>query len=97
MTNGSTAKEIKLLLSEKGAIKTSTAQRLTLEIMTQIYEKVEYIDGDMKRLEEKIQKVENASIVLWVQKNPKTSLFLFTLYILYSVDIQQYILKALGI
>ncbi len=110
MANGQTIHEIQKLLSEKGAIKTQTALRLSLELQAQIYQKQVEQDEKIRMLEEKINGVrtelqgqvdivKGASIVLWVQRNPKFAAFLLTLYVVLAatVDVRTLLAKALGV
>ena len=99
MTNGETAKEVKSLLSEKGKISGTTAQRLTLDLLVQLYEKQEEDRNAREELKAQIDRVERASIVLWIQNNPKLALFFMTIYLLVTqlIDIRDVLAKALKI
>ena len=97
--NGDTITEIKVLLSEKGAIKAQTALRLSLDIQAQIYESMARRDEQMKVLECRVEKIEKSSIIIWMQSNPKLTLFIATVYLLVSqlVDIRLVLSQALGL
>jgi hypothetical protein len=99
MANGDTIQEIKGLLSEKGAIKTPIALRLTLDISAQIYDKLTQQEERIKCLEDRVEKVERNSIMIWIQNNPKLAVFILTLYIALTTfyPIQEVFVKALGI
>lgn len=99
MSNGETVKEIKSLLSEPGAIKPTTAQRLTLELMTQLYDKMERYEGNQKVLLDRVDSLEKKSIIIWIENNPKLFTFLISVYLLLTqvVDLKSIVSKALGI
>jgi hypothetical protein len=88
--NGDTINEVKALLAEEGAIKTPTALRLTLQLMSDIYTKqVDEIE-ERKKLTSRMEKVENSSIVLWMQKHPKSAALIILSYfsVVAFVDVQ---------
>ena len=99
MANGETITEIKSLLAEDGAIKTTTALRLSLDLQLQIFERQNKQDERIKALEEKVKAVEDSSIVMWVNRNPKLSFFLVSLYLVVAslVDFKEAIAKAIGL
>ena len=110
MANGETLKEIKSLLSEQGAIKTSVAMRLMLDLMSQLYEKIdEYHEEQLlqstrldlieKNMTDRVEKVERASIVLWVQNHPKIAIAIMTAYLVVSatLDVRQVLAATLGV
>jgi hypothetical protein len=78
--NGDTIREIKSLLAEAGTIKTPTALRLTLQLMTDIYEKQVEEIGERKKLDRRVETIEKTSIVIWMQKHPKATALLVLSY-----------------
>lgn len=98
MANGDTIIEVKNLLAEKGAIKTQTALRLSLEMQSQMYEKLTDEIKNRIELEEKVRRIEGSSIVLWVEKNRKLSVLILVIYLLLNsvVDVKAIVLTALG-
>jgi len=97
--NGDTINEIKDLLSEKGAITTQTALRLSLSLQAQIYEHVRSRDEEIESLKGRVKVVEDNSIILWMQKNPKLTLLIVTIYLILSalVDWSDVLAKAIGL
>jgi len=100
MANGETITEIKHLLAEGDkTIPTKTALRLSLDLQLQIFERQIKQEDKQKELEQRIKKQEDTNIVLWIQNNPKLSIFLFTVYLIVAslVSWKDVVAKALGI
>lgn len=110
MANGDTIAEVRQLLSEKGALKQQTALRLSLALQAQIYEKqiaqdtrIDELEKETKQkieaIRDEVKIVKNASIVLWIQNNPKLALFVATFCITLSalVDLRELLAKVLGV
>lgn len=100
MTNGETITEVKNLLAEGDkTIPTKTALRLSLGLQLQIFERQIEQENKQKELEQRIKKQEDTNIVLWVQNNPKLSVFLLTVYLIVAslVSWKDVVAKALGI
>lgn len=100
MANGETIAEIKNLLAEGDkTIPTKTALRLSLDLQLQIYERQVQQENKYKALEERLEKQERTNIVMWVQNNPKLSIFLVTVYLIVAsmVSWKDVVAKALGV
>lgn len=100
MANGETITEIKNLLAEGDkTIPTKTALRLSLDLQLQIYEKQIKHEEKQQALEARIKEQERTNIVMWVQNNPKLSLFLLTVYLIVAsmVSWKDVVAKALGV
>ena len=114
MANGETLREIKEMVAQEGAIKMQTAMRLSLDLQAQMFEKMELqnrahielaqrvasVESDLrlKANKEDVEKVEQASIVLWMQKHPKltTAIILGYIFITGVLDVRQVLAYALG-
>jgi hypothetical protein len=90
--NGDTIKEVKALLADEGAIKTPTALRLTLQLMSDMYDKLDNQGKASELLCKRVDAIEKSSIVLWVQKHPKASAFIALVYLslVTFVDVQAF-------
>jgi len=99
MANGSTIKEIKTLLSVGGTIPTKTALRLSLDLQLQIFEKQALQDAKNKEIEDRLGVVEKNSLVMWVQKNPKLSIFIVSVYVVVAnvISVKEVLAQALGV
>jgi hypothetical protein len=100
MTNGDTVLEIKSLLAEgDGAMSTKTALRLSLNLQIQIFERQAEQEKKHKELEGRLKKQEDTNIILWVQNNPKLSLFAISVYLIIAslIDFRDVIAKAIGL
>jgi hypothetical protein len=91
--NGETIKEVKALLADEGAIKTPTALRLTLQLMSDMYEKLDKQGEESAALCKRMDAVEKSSIVLWVQKHPKSAIFIALSYfsLVTFVDVPKFV------
>lgn len=99
MANGETITEIKALLAEPDSIPTKTALRLSLDLQLQIFEKQAAQDLKNIELDKRLKVVEDSSIVLWAQKNPKLFIFLVTVYLIVAnlVNVKDVLALAVGL
>lgn len=98
MANGDITEKIECLLSEK-EIGTPAAMRLMLELQTQTFRKLDDFTNKQKTIEDRLKRVEDSSIVLWIQKNPKLTVVIVTVYLVVSsfVDWREIAARVLGV
>ena len=107
MANGTgTIETIKELLREETAIPTKTALTLTLEMLLELHKAViqqgYVVKANTALIElnkKKYEALERKSIVLWMERHPKLTVFLATLIVVLStvIDLREVISKVLGL
>jgi hypothetical protein len=107
MVNGKGIIErVQALLGEKETIPVKTALRLTLELMLEMHAAIEKQAGailshanalEVQRL--RLEALERKSIVCWMERHPKLTVFAISLSLIIAVaiDLKVIIAKALGI
>lgn len=100
MANGDgIVSEVKELLKEDRAISTKSALRMALAMQVELHKVVKEQGDTLKTHGDKLEVIERASIVMWMQKHPKATLFIATVILITGtlVDLRVVIAKALNI
>ena len=100
MANGSGIIEnVKALLKEERSISTKTALNLTLELLLELHKAVKSAEDQMVTINKRLEVVERNSIMLWMGRHPKLTVFIVTLFIVIAtlVDMRVLVGKALGL
>ena len=100
MANGSgIIEEVKALLAEERSISTKTALRLTLGVQMELYKAVKDAEEQMGKVRNRVEVLEEKSIILWIGNHPKLAVFILTVFIVLTtvIDLRVVFAKALHI
>ena len=95
-----TLAEVRTILERDKKVPQSVVNRLILALLADQTERLTATLVAQKEQDERIAKVEEKSILLWVEKHPRLALFLLSIGIILHAVMQEYgpaLAKAMGL